>query len=222
MSDEQLERIERQLDRLEGLLERLEARTRVMDEASALPGVLAAVTDSLDHMMADAQRRGLAPEERLPRLMELMEQVTRPQRLEALVRALEAAEQAPALVATVVDMLDGAMQRWTARGHNPMELLGSVAQTVELLSRTLESAEFRALMSSGVLDPASIQVVAQAGRALVDATGEAAPSGGLLRTVLAMRDPHIQRAVGFGLAFGRRFGQLLQPALATETDTTRS
>jgi hypothetical protein len=213
----QLDRIEQRLDRLEAVLARLEQRTQLLDQAPQLPHAIATATDSLDHLMREAQRRGFAPEERLPRLLELAEQVTRPERLTSLIAALQAAEQAPALIATAVDMIDGAMQRWTDRGHNPLDMFKNVAETVELLSRTLESPEFKSLMSSGVLDPASIQVVARAARALVDASANASPSGGIFSTVFALRDPHLQRAVGFGLSFGRRFGQLLQPALSSES-----
>jgi hypothetical protein len=212
----QLDRIEQRLDRLEAVLMRLEQRTQLLDQTAQLPHALATVTDSIDHLMREAQLRGFAAEERLPRLLELAEQLTRPERLTALIAAVQAAEQAPAFIATAVDMLDGAMQRWTARGHDPLDMLKNISDTVELLSRTLESPEFKTLMSSGVLDPASIQVVARAARALVDASAHVEPSGGVFSTFFALRDRNIQRAVGFGLSFGRRFGQLLQPALTTE------
>lgn len=105
----QLDRIEQRLDRLEAVLARLEQRTQLLDQAPQLPHAIATATDSLDHLMREAQRRGFAPEERLPRLLELAEQVTRPERLTSLIAALQAAEQAPALIATAVDMIDGAM-----------------------------------------------------------------------------------------------------------------
>jgi uncharacterized protein YjgD (DUF1641 family) len=72
-----------------------------------------------------------------------------------------------------------------------------------------------ALLQSGVLDPAALQIIGGLGRALIDtASARPAPIGviGLLR---ALGDPDIQRALGFLMNFAARFGSRLpqpQPA----------
>lgn len=212
-SPERLAALEDRLERIEALLERLERRTRTLDALEQTPAVLATVTDTVDGWVRDAQRRGIDPVERLPHLLKLAEEATRPGRLEALIQALDALEQAPAMAAMAVDAFDDVMRRFTDQGINPFDLLNTLSTTLTQLTRTLQSPEFQALMTSGVLDPKSVEIIARAGQALVEVRAEPPEEAGLFKTLFALRDPHLQRTTGFALAFGRRFGQLLRPAL---------
>lgn len=82
-----------------------------------------------------------------------------------------------------------------------------VAERLEVI---LGSAEFEALMSSGVFAPKTVGIVGEAGRAIVDVYDEQltrSTPAGRMDLFRALGDPDVQRALGFMVAFAKRFGQ---------------
>lgn len=91
-------------------------------------------------------------------------------------------------------------------------LLPLLTGVITQLQTILESAEFDALMSSGVFSPKTVGIVGQAGNALVDSyeAQQVQPQQvGMFGLVAAIRDPDVQRGLGFLVDFGKRFGQAM-------------
>lgn len=86
-------------------LERLEATTQGL--AHNAQSTAAAAIDTVDEAVRRAQQAGIDLEARLPALLALVEQLTRPQTLQALSELIALLEQVPKLVATAIDTLDG-------------------------------------------------------------------------------------------------------------------
>ncbi len=89
-------------------------------------------------------------------------------------------------------------------------ILPSLSGVLSELQTILESEEFDALMRSGVFSPKTVGIVGEAGNALVDSyeAHQTTPkSVGMFGVLGAMRDPDVQRALGFFVEFGKRFGQ---------------
>ncbi len=208
-----LDRIERRLARIERLLERVE------DGARAAPQVVATAVDTLDHLAAGLQRRGVDVDARLGAALALAERLTAPETARGLERAMDAAEQLPAVLATVTDVMDSLAARAQESGVDLDERLRVLVRVSERLTapdalETLEAAldqmhGLRSLLRSGVLDPAPVAMIAKAGRALAEAGSVEAPRVGAFGALRAMGDPEVQRALGFLLTVARLFGASL-------------
>ena len=62
-------------------------------------------------------------------------------------------------------------------------------------------------MESGILDPQAVASVGTVGRALIASQQHPPQSVGLFGLLSAMRDPNMQRALGFLATFGAEFGK---------------
>jgi uncharacterized protein YjgD (DUF1641 family) len=208
-----LERLDARLARIERALERVEASER------AVPAAVATAVDTLDGLVARLQAGGVDVDERLRVAARLLDRLTAPETARALEAAMRAAEQLPAVVATATDVLDSLAARAQDSGVDLDERLRVLVRVAERLTapealETLEAAfdqlhGLRALLRSGVLDPAPVAVVAKAGRALAEAGEGPVPSVGAFGALRAMGDPSVQRALGFLLSVARLFGGAL-------------
>lgn len=83
--------------------------------------------------------------------------------------------------------------------------LDALLRTINLV----ESPQFDALLNSGVLDPAAIEVVGKVGKALADSSAQEIKPVGAFDLLKAIGDPDVQRGLGFLVSVGRNFGQEL-------------
>lgn len=91
-------------------------------------------------------------------------------------------------------------------------MLPALTDVATRLETILTSREFEALMNSGVFAPKTVGIVGQAGNALVDSyeANQVEPKPiGLMGAFRALQDPDVQRALGFLVEFGKRFGQAI-------------
>ncbi len=190
---------------------------------SQAPGVAAMAADMLDEWTANAAAQGIDIEARLNAVLGLALKATEPQNLQALdalldrsdrlVEALKMADSLPGLMAMGMDMLDESIAKANAQGLSIPEvgrkLIAAGLGTANLIQRL----DVEALINSGIFDPKTLDVVGRAGRAMVDVRQEKDGKAGAWAAFKATRDPDVQRALDFGLRFGRRFGQLLKKQL---------
>jgi len=93
------------------------------------------------------------------------------------------------------------------------QLVDALPQLIEIgikLQPVLKSAEFNALISSGLFAPKTVSIVGQAGDALVesyDVHHKAPKSLGLVGLLRTLNDPDVMRALGFAAEFGKQFGK---------------
>ncbi|MFQ3633916.1 DUF1641 domain-containing protein, partial [Roseiflexus sp.] len=139
-------------------------------------------------------------DERTKAMLHLLAELTAPQSIQALNTLLETlpslgalVRQAPGVLATMVDTGDELVMRLREEGID-IEHLGR---------RGLKAA--KALIDSDVLEDSAIAVISNAAQSLADSARASHPVSvfGLLR---AMRDPDVQYALGFFLAFAKSFG----------------
>lgn len=140
-----------------------------------------------------------------------------------LARLETAAAAAPAALGAAVDTLDSLAARVQASGIDVDERLRILLRAVERLTSpeaiaTLEAAfdqmhGLRGLLGSGVLDPGPVAIVAKAGQALAASATRAPERAGMFGALRALREPDVQRALGFLLDVARRFGATLDGQL---------
>jgi uncharacterized protein YjgD (DUF1641 family) len=179
-----LERLTERLDRLERAL------TPVLGEA---PQLLATATDTFDEAVQNARLRGIDLEERSANLLQLAERLTHPQTVGAISTLLERAAElealltlaadAPNLVATLVDTVDGYMERARDEGIDIEQVLGTLALLGGGLSRATEAALTEGRAAQG------------------------APS--VLGLGRLLGDPDVRRSLGFFLNLAKHFGRTL-------------
>lgn len=144
----------------------------------------------------------LAALERIERRLAEVERVT-----SALAPLAEVAAAAPGGVAMVTDAFDTLAARLGERGVDLDARLHAVARAVEISTAPRTVHAFAALVESKLLEPSALAVLSWLAAALAE-PGEARPLGawGLMR---ALRDPDVQRAVGFVVAVARELGRHL-------------
>lgn len=116
-------------------------------------------------------------------------------------------DAAPGGVAMVTDTVDTIAAQLADRGVDLDARLHSVVRALEVSTAPRAVNGLAALVESKLLEPSALAVVSRLAAALAD-PGDTKPVGtwGMLR---ALRDPDVQRALGFLLAVAREFGRHL-------------
>ena len=206
------------------LIDRLDRLEELAALADQVPDAAMVTVDTIDDALTRAADRGVVVDERAREGLRLLETITEPETAAALEQVLDRsdqlaelaalAEDAPAAIATVVDILDAEYARAAAQGYDPEQTLRQAFSAFGRLGELFRTDEFEALLDSGVLDPQALQVVGSLGSALVDTQEEArrgdTPNQGVFGLLGALRDPDVQRAVGFVTTFAKKFGQNLR------------
>jgi uncharacterized protein YjgD (DUF1641 family) len=211
------------VDVLTALLDRLDRLEQLAALADQVPDAAMIAVDSIDDALTRAAERGVVLDERAKEGLVLLEKMTEPDTAQALGAVLDRAEHlerlselaasAPDLIATVVDMLDAEYARAAETGYDPERLLRQTLGSLGRLGELFQSDEFEALLDSGVLDPEALEAVGSLGSALVESQKEAqrgeTPQRGFFGVIGALRDPDVQRALGFVMSFAKKFGRAL-------------
>ena len=209
---------------LTALIDRLDRLEQLAALAEELPDAARVTVDTIDDALTRAADRGVVVDERAREGLRLLEALTEPETAAALENILDRSEQldeltalaedAPAVIATVVDILDAEYARAAAQGYDPERTLRQAFGALSRLGELFRTDEFEALLDSGVLDPQALQVVGSLGSALVDTQKEASrgdtPTQGVFGLLGALRDPDVQRAVGFITTLAKKFGRNLR------------
>jgi hypothetical protein len=140
--------------------------------------------------------------ERLERRLAAVEQVAT-----AIAPLAGLAATAPGAVALATDSFDALAARLADAGVDLDERMRSVVRAVEVSTAPRAVNGLASLVESRLLEPSALAVLSQLAAALAE-PGPSRPVGawGALR---ALRDPDVQRAVGFLLAIARQFGKHL-------------
>jgi uncharacterized protein YjgD (DUF1641 family) len=193
--------------KLDLLLSKVESLERKVSGYEALigqvPGLLALFTDTVDGLYKDAAAAGIDPEARLKSALILLEKLSQPEVVKALQlltqnlpMVAQMLQQAPGLAAMTLDTLDELYAQAKSQGVDLESMVRGGLKAAQVL------------LESGVFDPQTIQVIGNAGYALVESQKDSARVGlfGLLRSV---GDPDVQRTLQFLTTFARHFGKRL-------------
>jgi hypothetical protein len=132
------------------------------------------------------------------------------ERVEAL---LALADQVPALIGTMTDTFDSVVGRLRDAGIDVDDRARRLLLVADRLTRPETLTAVEAMLDSGLFDPGTVAVVGHLGNALAQTGAEAPERVGVFGALRALRDPDVQRAVGFLVAIARRVGSAL-PAQA--------
>lgn len=113
----------------------------------------------------------------------------------------------PAAIATMADTFDGVAARLADSGVDLDERMRSVLRAIEVSTAPRAVAGLASLVESRLLEPSALAVVSQLAAALAE-PGDSKPVG-MWGAMKALRDPDVQRALGFLLAIARQFGKNL-------------
>jgi hypothetical protein len=128
------ERLLARLDAIEASLARLEPALETVAQA---PALAASAVDVVDDYSGRLRDRGVDPEIRLGRLLELTERLTDDKTMAALEGALAFAQDAPGLASMAVDVLDERAGRLRDRG---VDVQGRLERGMQLLERLSDDA----------------------------------------------------------------------------------
>ncbi|MFW6053384.1 MAG: DUF1641 domain-containing protein [Persicimonas sp.] len=211
------------LQSLRRIEERLVAIEAAAEPARHIPDGVGMVADIFDDWAMGAAERGVDVDARARRVARLLERLTEPETLalvesvverrEQLAASLELLDKLPDAVAMATDIFDDTVGRLQARGIDPVELTERFSQAAVRFAEFVQSREYQALVESGVFAPQTVQVIAGVGEAMTEAFNADVHEHGFFGVLGAMREAPVQRAVGFGLGFARRFGKLLRRRL---------
>ena len=174
-----------------------------------LPGMVSMVTDMTDEALRKLKDNGIELEKRVSAALHLADRLTAPETVERIEGALDFAQRSEGMVAMTMDIVDEGMREANQRGLDPVSLMQKGVRAAADLSNVLESDEFKELQSSGLMDKSAIAVVGAMGKAMVAAQRNPGKPVGLFGAMRAMRDPEVQRALGFLIGFAREFGKNL-------------
>lgn len=93
-----------------------------------------------------------------------------------------------------------------------VDQLTAVVEQASRMAALLESDEIKNLLESGIIAPEAVGVISSAADALVAGRNQSTPQVGAIGLVKALRDPDLQRALGFLTLFGKEFGKNLSTA----------
>lgn len=199
-------RILRRLDAVDAKLDRF---SPLLDMGTAGSGAMAAMVDVADEEVRRLSGQGVDTDARLKGLLHLFLEMTREDTLERLGEAVKLARDLPGMMAAGVDVLDVEAGSLRDDGIDPMEAITNGARAAMEFGVAVGPREVRslkAILASDALAPEAIEVVSLAANALVETrTGGCRPMGPLA-LLGALRDPQVQKGLGFLVAVGRSFG----------------
>jgi len=203
-------RILRRLDSLDAKLDRL---SPLLDMGTAGSGAVAAMVDVADEEVRRLSDQGVDADARLKRLLHLLLELTREDTLDRLEEAVKLARDLPGMLAAGVDVLDVEAGRLRDDGIDPMEAITNGARAAMEFGVAVGPREVRSLktiLASDALAPEAIEVVSLAANALVETRTRGCRPMGPLSLLGALRDPQVQKGLGFLVGVGQSFGAAME------------
>jgi len=171
-----------------------------LQSMDTFPHALATGTDIFDEEVARLEARGVDVDARARSLLVLLEKISEPEALAAMEQAVEMAPQLPGMSAMAVDVLDEEAHRLMDEGVDLAEIVSESARAAIQMVR------------SGALGPGALNTIGELAYALSEAGRQPPEKIGPLGMFSALRDPDVQRGLGFLVTMGRVLGQRLEGA----------
>ncbi|MCB0637405.1 MAG: DUF1641 domain-containing protein, partial [Lewinella sp.] len=165
--------------------------------AEQAPGLIAMAMDMGDEVYRQRDAEGIYLEQRLSAGLALLQRLTNPHTIDQLNKTLDIADHLPGLTAMAVDVMDETYQEMLAADMDLGTLSTQGIEAMRQVLRLVSSEEFKSLMESGILSPATLSVVASAGHALVESKEDAVKPIGAFGALRALGDKDRQKALGF-------------------------
>lgn len=197
------------LERLAGRVDRIEAAVDLVGHvAERMPVFTEAAGDLATWAYEQAVEAGVDPIQAGIDGARIALSAARPEKLALLERLL--GDDTLALLGKLLDRSDRLETLLSALDAVPADDLRVLAEQgaamTSKLAALLQAPELARLLDTG---PQAVGLAERASTALVETRGLGADPVGPFAAFLALRDPDVKRAVGFGLAVAKRFGQKL-------------
>lgn len=189
------------------LIEQLEGLLTLAEQA---PGLAAMAGDMVDNAYRSAANHGIDLETRTATALHLLNRLTEPQMVQQVEGLLALADQLPGFVAMAGDMADDAYRSATNAGVDIEMMVKQGGIAAQRFSNLMCSPEFTALMDSGMLDPKAVRLLGNAASALVASQQQHPQKLGPVGLLGALRDPEVQKALGFFMTFAKAFGRSIE------------
>lgn len=176
------------------------------------PGLTAMAVDVLDDTYRQAAESGVDIDGRLRAALDIAEKLTAPDMMANLNGLINMVNQGPGLMAMAVDVMDDAYAQAAKHGYDPENIVRQGVLVTTRMADLLESGEINNLLDSGIIAPEAVGIVSSAAEALVTSRSQSTPQVGVIGMAKALRDPDLQRALGFMILFGKEFGKNLSTA----------
>lgn len=189
------------------MVERVEGLLTLAEQA---PGLAAMAGDMIDNAYRSAAQQGIDLEARATTALQLLNHLTEPKLVQQLEGLLALAAQAPGFLAMTGDVVDEALRNANTAGVDIETMVKQSGVAVQRFSNLMCSPEFTTLMDSGMLDPKAVKLLGQAATALVESQQQHPQKIGPVGLLGALRDPDVQKALGFFMTFAKAFGQRIE------------
>lgn len=196
------------------LVERMDRLERAVSQlttlANQVPAVAGTVGDIVDDGLRRAAAHGIDVDERARVALRLLERLTEPASADRLAQALDLLDQAPAAVAMVSDVVDQLAARldMDARVRAGAEFVDRATRP-ETMARLTSMFEVLLEAESGMLHPEAVRTLGTLARAIVAARAGSVQPMTLFGLLGALREPEVQKAMGFLVTLGRGVGREL-------------
>lgn len=179
----------------------------LMAMAEQAPGLAAMAGDMVDNAYRSAAQQGIDLEARAMTGLQLLNRLTEPKMATQLEQLLGMADQLPGFAAMAGDVIDDAYRSAHTAGIDIETMVRQGGVAAQRLSDLMRSPEFTTLMGSGMLDPKAVSLLGSAADALIRSKEAQPQQLGPIGLLGALRDPEVQKALGFFMTFAKEFGK---------------
>ena len=181
----------------------------VVDAADQASGMVSMTVDIIDDTVKTAAEKGVDINERLSSALVLAEKLTAPHVVEQINNMLDMLNQSSGLIAMATDSFDNIMQVAIDKGVDPQEFVSQLFGVTTKLAHLLTTEEMKELIDGGIFDVGTLKVIGAASAALVESNEAPPKKVGLFGVMREMKNPDMQKALGFLTTFARLFGKKL-------------
>ena len=179
----------------------------LVDAADQTSGMVSMTVDIIDDTVKTAAENGVDINERLGSALVLAEKLTEPHVVGQINNMLDMMSQSSGLVAMAADSFDGIMQVAIDKGVDPQEFITQLFGVTTKLAHLLSTDEMKEIIEGGIFDVGTLKVIGAASSALVESNDAPAKKVGLFGMMREMKNPDMQKALGFLTTFARLFGK---------------
>jgi uncharacterized protein YjgD (DUF1641 family) len=187
-------------------------------EGLKMPNEVSIFTDSLDRMLDPASESGQENLEKIESLKNLVNELTKKETLDAFVVLTQSLKDLSYLsshlkeientLSVITDSVDEMMSYAISSGLNIEDLGENLKTLSSQVLNLMETGALAELMSSGILDNKSIEVVGTLGQSLAVSRSHERRVGPI-QAVGALFNADIQRSLGFAINLATHFGRKL-------------
>ena len=214
-----------QLNRIEGSIARLSS------QVGQLPGLVAIATDVGDETAARVQSAGINIDQRMQNLLQLIERLSSNNTLQKVDQLIQLTDRLPGSLAMIADVVDESIRLRQDQGFDIDSRIRNAGALVDIMTRADSVKKIEAMnkladqlpglvaigadmfdealtsaLAKGYHPEDVIQLAGKGMEAMVKALEKPAKIDGIFSLFKSMRNPQVQKSLGFLMGFLQHFG----------------